>query len=363
MEAYIQINNQEGKEWIFPKRNAKTALEIYQPSSWKGRTVKKLLPALLKIGLAPFCHKVTELDQRIPVHIQQVISESFPNEDIQISYFGGSPGTHKKPTIQVFSGNRLLGYAKYTRNPQIIRLFQNEEHILRFLKISGVEQVPNCLRGEIMEDGTVVFIQDTEKKTGAKTWHQYRPEHRKFLEKLYEKTSIKIPFTDTEFAEMLIDVQKRTYLLTESEQSLVNQIAKNIYNQYAAVGMVSFGVCHRDFTPWNTCVSNQELYVFDWEYARRTYPAGLDCARFFVEIYSRERHMQDYDIIQVYLKSGQDLLALVAYLVDNIDLYLNRGNEEDIQIARRSVQLLYVLIKYFGCDWINKEMRMEYESL
>lgn len=47
---------------------------------------------------------------------------------------------------------------------------------------------------------------------------------------------------------------------------------------------VGFCAYHADFTPWNMYVEQDELFVFDWEYAQMTYPP---C---WINIISSSRH-------------------------------------------------------------------------
>ena len=44
MDKYWKINNAEGKSWIIPTKNAKVALQLYQPSGRNGKLLKALLP-------------------------------------------------------------------------------------------------------------------------------------------------------------------------------------------------------------------------------------------------------------------------------------------------------------------------------
>ena len=41
---------------------------------------------------------------------------------------------------------------------------------------------------------------------------------------------------------------------------------------------------HGHFTPWNTFFVDGRLYVFDWEYAERSNPAGYDLIHFLLSL-------------------------------------------------------------------------------
>src|SRR5690606_7709614 len=68
---------------------------------------------------------------------------------------------------------------------------------------------------------------------------------------------------------------------------------------------------HGDFTPWNTFFVDGKLYVFDWEYADRGYPAGYDAIHFLLSLAKRKRQPA-FNKIKHVLKE----LAGIYYLGD-----------------------------------------------
>lgn len=46
---FYRFNNADGKIWIMPAKNLRTAMELYQPSGWKGKWMKRGFPLLHKI--------------------------------------------------------------------------------------------------------------------------------------------------------------------------------------------------------------------------------------------------------------------------------------------------------------------------
>lgn len=344
MKNCISISNRSGKNWVIPVKNASTALEIYQPTAWRGKLIKSMIPMVLKIGIIPKKFENVQMESVIPGKIFNIIAELFYNDKLQVSYFGGTPGTHCKPTIQVFSGKQLLGYVKYTNNINIVGLFNNEEVILKRLHDCGIQNVPNCMTNQVLSDSTTIFVQDTKKKLSSKTLHQYTEIHDQFLEKLYNMTKVRIAFQTTDFAQTLLDLQERAAALTVIEQHLLQKASEKVWKYFDNQGEVEFGICHRDFTPWNTCMIKRELYVFDWEYARLTYPNGMDATRFCVEVYRQEKNMNNKKILKKYKKIGKSMLMLYCYLLDNIDIYLKRGQQSDQKIIASSVDLLRLLM-------------------
>lgn len=342
MGSYIRITNGEGKTWILPKKNMGSAFEIYQPVTTNGKILKYALPIAAKLGFVPIVHNEVEIEDIVPKAILEKIRQCFSDIPYQLSYFGGSPGTHMKPTIQIFSGRRILGYVKYTDNPDIKKLFDNEEIILNYLQEKEVKSVPACLFNDKV-DGYYIFVQNTQKKLHAKIVHKMSDVYRTFAQDIFQKTKCLISYDKTDFFVMLEDLKCRLFNLSEEDQIMVTKAIDKVNNYYHSKEKVEFCVCHRDFTPWNTCMVNESLYVFDWEYARKTYPSGIDLARLYVELKRREERKTNQEIIADYKQEHKSILLLMCYLLDNIDIYLNRGKDDDMKIVSLSLDLLRML--------------------
>lgn len=342
MGSYISITNGEGKTWILPKTNMRTALEIYQPVTTNGKLLKSALPIATKLGFIPIAHNEVGIEEIVPEGILKKIQQCFVGTQYQLSYFGGTPGTHMKPTIQVFSDRRILGYVKYSDNPGIKELFDNEETILNYLQEKGVNSVPVCLYNDQV-DGYYIFVQNTQKKLHAKIVHKMSDVCKKFSDDIFQKTKSIIPYDRTDFFAMLEDLKSKVSALPKEDQTLVLSTIDRVNIYYCPKKMVEFSVCHRDFTPWNTCLVNNNLYVFDWEYARKTYPNGVDLARLYVELKRREERKTNQEIIADYKEEKKSILLLACYLLDNIDIYLNRGKDDDMKIVNLSIELLRML--------------------
>lgn len=110
--------------------------------------------------------------------------------------------------------------------------------------------------------------------------------------------------------------------------------------------VVEWGVSHRDFTPWNTCMVGTELFVFDFEYALLNAPKGLDQWHYFVQtkIFEKRYNMKQIAIAFRKLKDVESSLFEI-YLLDIIALYLMRGSNNDIKTANDRAELLCLIVK------------------
>jgi thiamine kinase-like enzyme len=335
MRKSFSISNEDGKTWTLPFENTGVAFEIYQPSGYKGKILKGLLPLFVNFKIVPIKHTVVDLDDMIPEEVIKRLQIVF-GDDIELSLFSGTPGTHKKPTVQIYKGKNLLGYAKYSNSQDIKDLFMNEYSILNELAEKEIRSIPKGLACENMESG-MLFIQDTKKKVNAKTLHKYGSKHEAFLKAVHNRTKVILRFEDTDFCKMLMELDSLCKTLSADDARLVHKYINECKNYYRNDENTEYSFCHRDFTPWNTCMVDKDLFVFDWEYAKRTYPYGMDRARFIVDVLRREKH---YSPIQIITKIKVDKQILIDYILDNLYLYLLRGQESDYNNIYFSLSLL-----------------------
>ena len=254
----------------------------------------------------------------------------------------GTPGTHKKATIQISKARNIIGYVKYSTDPIVQNLFKKEQEILTWLRKKEVLNVPECLAMQTLEDSTVVFVQSTKKTVNSKVEHQFGLKQKYFLDSLYEATKETLQFENTDFAKTIFYVQENIGLFNEKEKVVVEQAIKMIYDAYAN-STVEFGACHRDFTPWNMCVTGNQLFVFDWEYSKKTYPSNIDQCHFLIQTKRFEKRLS-VDMIAKEIKKNNyynlGRLAFISYCLDNAAIYIQRNKTDDLIKAKEKIRLL-----------------------
>ena len=79
--------------------------------------------------------------------------------------------------------------------------------------------------------------------------------------------------------------------------------------------------------PWNMFIEKGKLFVFDWEYARKTYPPFLDKYHYFTQTAIFERHWSEKEILE-YVKSEDgkwiDKHTYCLYLLDILSRFTLR---------------------------------------
>lgn len=314
--------------------------ELYQPSSWKGKLVVSLLPYLSLFGILPF--KVSNIGDSIPTEVLHQIEQQF-GVGCVASAFLGTPGTHKKTTIQISKDNAILGYAKYSASMEIQKLFSHEKDFLEWLQKKKIEHVPACIGLSRVNGSLMLFMQSTEKQVGARAEHTFSPKLESFLDELYSRTKVGLPYEASDFYRTMCFLQSNADLLPTLQRNFVEETISMVNGHYAQK-TVEFGACHRDFTPWNTCVLRDgALFVFDWEYARKTYPFGLDKCHFLVQTMKFEKHCSIQKIGETIRQNnwfGLDQLTFMAYCLDNAAIYMERGTEDDFPKVKEQIDLL-----------------------
>jgi len=349
-EAGMQSNKKDGlygivpslknPRWLIPlKKNLIiSSLAMYQPSLLRAKAIKQFAILLAKLGLFNFfvINKVRFEKNDF------LVRNIFKKNSLDYAVFGGTPGYHCKTTIQVMAKDGLiLGYIKVADNADLNDLLDNEVEILQYLSKLNVKSVsfPKVIKKYKIENVNILIL-DTERSIYSKFTSKLSKAHICSLSELFKKDSNLIKFKESNFFNQLPGkIQSIPNNINSSwKQSFVG--AYNYVNAHIGDEVVPFGICQRDFTPWNTFFTNAKLYIFDWEYAQKEYPPAIDLFHFIVQdcIYVRklsprrilERIGEKQSLFEMYfelLNINQQFLfsLLLCYLIDESLLFILRA--------------------------------------
>lgn len=326
-EKFYRFGNADGKFWIVPARGMRTALNLYQPSGVKGKMVKALLPYLHCLAPVRKVIKAETLHCRLNSELHNLLCKVFDVQEIEFAIFEGTPSVHQKITMQLSQGNRILGYCKLSTNNDIKELFEKEYRTLDRLCKSDVIGVPKALHCGTLSNGMHVFVQSTEKRASSKVIHEWDALQEEFLAQLHEKTKAVLLFEESNYYTTLSTLEQHLEWLPQNiDHQIVGNAINAIKEKYCGKKVV-FCACHCDFTPWNMFANGNELFVFDFEYAAMSYPAGLDRYHFFTQTAVFEKHW-GMDEISAYIGSDSgkwiDREKYAMYLVDVISRFTMR---------------------------------------
>lgn len=332
---FYHISNADGKVWLLPADGLRMGLQLYQPSGIKGRMLKRLFPLL---------HRFSPVRRVIHAEALHKVLIPLPTpwgEGLQYSIFGGTPSVHQKITIQFFRDNQLLGYAKVTDSEDVSSLFEHEQQLLYWLRQRGVTDIPECLECRELKGGLWYFLQNTVKTADSVSPSEYTRLHADFLKNLSEKTLAEMSFEDSDFANALSLLEGYLHGFPARMSDTLHQAIDEVRRHYDEK-RVRFSAYHADFTPWNMFfMPAGRLYVFDWEYGRRSYPPMLDRYHFVIQQAIHVSHMEPPEIMR--LIKGYDWyddMDMRCYLLDMISRWTDREKGMITPDVRRWLELM-----------------------
>lgn len=349
---FINFSNNDKKTWLIPKKNTKTALSIYQPSSLKGKLLKRFLPFTKNNKLVQKKLNISVKNYRLQSGLMDLLKSVFKTDNIEFAIFCGTPSKHQKITIQLFKKNNILGYCKISNNIAVKKLFVHEEKILNRLNELGIKQIPNSLFNGVLNDNLFVFIQNTIKTTSSKVVHQWQETHWQFLTKLHVQTKQSLLFEETEFYNALMLLKQNTNCLKNVNAQPINKAITKVTEHFKNK-QVCFSAYHADFTPWNMFKENGELFVFDFEYAKMTYPPYLDWFHFFTQSAIFENQLDASKIYDFYCVKRNKINKYInppdfyylCYLLDIVGLYVERDKDNTSTESEKPLSIWLNLIE------------------
>lgn len=332
-ETFYSFANADGKRWWMPARHMAVAMNLYQPSGAKGKLLKRGLPWLHRNPVVRKVLHAERMQLALGDELRKLLERIFGWQGLEFAIFGGTPCVHQKITMQLSRGSRILGYVKVTESKNIYGIFEHEKKILDTLHTQGIGQVPECLYCGTMKNGLHLFVQSTIKTQQSEVVHAWSDKHEQFLNSLAIHTRQKLAFEETDFCRDLNALEERLPML--GNPPALSEAIRDVRGRYAGME-VSFSAFQADFTPWNMFVEKGQLFVFDWEYARMTYPSRLDYFHFMIQTAVFEEHLSVEEIADRYalLRSGltgtweHPDQALQCYLLAIMSIYLQREQGE-----------------------------------
>lgn len=343
--------------WVFPCSRvlARSMMELYQPSLFAGKGRKLFYRVLSLVNLtnlwAPYRVLTAAragshtLKTTLPLLIARILNR----QDIQLGFFTGTPGYYHKVTTQVMANSgEVIAYGKIASTDQAASMLARESQNLTFVGSCGMESfvMPRLLwTGKV--HGYSILLQSAPHKSKPGPLSLTK-KHISVLAEIHRKTAKPMLLENGEF---FTGLKRRVdWLETSMDHSIHNIFKAAVFQVLSRMGHIDIphGVCHRDFTPWNTKVVDKILYIFDWEWSLLEAPPFIDLFHFLitghivVNRYDAEQIMerlflQDTDFIMRYAKAigleNPDLWPsfLILYLLDLLTFYA----EADVLEAKK----------------------------
>lgn len=335
----LSFSNAEGKKWIIPQKNLFMGLQLYQPSSFKGRLVKLFLPYLSTIPFCLFFFKAKQISLNLSDQIINTIKEIFNIDSFQFSVFEGTPSFNLKPTIQIFVENNILGYCKVSDRIHIFNLFKKESDTLKYLNDLGVKNIPNPMYCKKIDEKNYLFVQSTIKTKYSKTSNEWTNLHEDFLIDLNKKSLVKKSFESSDFNITLSRLKDDLNKIPINDQIVLQEAIQIVYKYFE--NTKEFCAFHGDFTPWNMFIEDNVLFVFDFEYSQLSFPLYLDFFHYSLQVAIIVKSLTDEqayrfvvnNILSSNIKFHNYRVSFLAYLL--FIIHTNISIEDDVNYPTR----------------------------
>lgn len=274
--AFGVIGARSNPRWLIlpvgDRKQARSGLDLFQPASASAR--------IAKLGAATFCRMgLQRLVLRRRLHLAGVdaLAAWLHGGASACAIFTGTDGPHRKTTIQLMeTGGGILGYAKLTRRDPVRFYLAHEARMLRHvegLKLASAD-TPALLAFEPGEGSAPsVLVTDSRKTTGHMSPREPGPAHLRFLAELAQRTAgIGAEGSCGDLAAFASDPRLPA--------AWASRFRNGVERLKPLASAMPVALAHGDFTPWNSFVLGERLYVFDWEYAAEDWPLGYDLAHY-----------------------------------------------------------------------------------
>lgn len=226
---------------------------------------------------------------------------------------------NQKFVATIIVGNSIAGFFKFIKKES-----SNELKMYLFLYSCNVKNIPAIIQYRTGVNFTMLLLGTKPK---LKSYRNYRNNnifcqlHLDFLIDLHNKTKRLILFEDSDYYKKLCNTKSRITMIKSKELINFFVVNFNIIERENIGKYYEYSVHHNDFKSGNMYITEDGLFVFDWETNCYTYPPLLD-----MYLYLLFQAKFDYDKIMAFGKeipyfNTKDLiwyiLDFIKRLVDN----------------------------------------------
>ncbi|MCM2476090.1 hypothetical protein HGO38_21675 [Rhizobium sp. CG5] len=263
--------------WLLPTAQGRAScasMAMYQPASASARLARLWIRTALRFGLtAGWASGQIRFDRlpRLPGGVLPALATC--------SYFTGTDGPHRKTAIQLMDAHGgILGYAKLSRRASVRPYLSQEARMLdrmATLRLTTAE-VPKLLAFADPEgEEPSILVTDSRKVAGVASPMCVASEHLRFLAEMVRRTGN----TGAERAYRELQSIGSDPRLPDDWK---RRFGRGLERLKPVVPIMPVALAHGDFTPWNSFILRDRLYVFDWEYAAEDRPVGYDLVHYML---------------------------------------------------------------------------------
>ncbi len=328
---YYYINNPDGTmRWVFPKNNSSACfLNLYNSSGWKG---KLFVNAVKVLNYFNFLKPVIDGAFSVSFKSEKDFRSSFDGihfDDFAI--FTGTIGENRKAIVALSKNKKCTHFAKnpLTKASKDLVINENEKlnHLNKFNFIDT--EIPTVF---FKDSNLVVSNVLPQQKNKNQNWSKA---HWDSLSELYNISYRKKVLSTTPFWQS-IEAGRNSILNSDLidnglELEVIDKMKNTIDKLFSNIDsskLISVGIGHGDFTPWNMYVGKNKLHIYDWEMSQFDFPILFDFFHYFFQkgiLIDRQQSPIIQKILQAHLKDETARHILKDFKVnweEHFQLYL-----------------------------------------
>ena len=260
---YTAYPNLAHVRWLLPANQPtlrRAGIEgLYQPSSLRGRALRKI------IGAGALQGEKVWLEEDNLQRLETMVASVMGVEGVRLAFYMGVPAPHRKVTAQLLTPDgKTLAYAKIATSELAQAALKSEKRALLRLSQSADLQgtVPEVLGSLEWQGGTILLITMGPPRPGPR---ELSSVHLRFCTQLFQSFRVQQSFVESPMWSGMSQTWLR--LKHSSPQSLPSNVGQALERLHDELGEVSMplSVAHGDFAPWNTRLGARSLFVLDWE--------------------------------------------------------------------------------------------------
>jgi len=367
--GWLTLNN--GRGYLIPlgsRQAALTGLRLYNEQKLKAKIAKKVLAASLNgrsgCFLLPKIRMLVRRDlpkeEKTKVSLLEHLREIVGRREISFAVSLGTPGPHRKPVLEMIDPkDGVVGFVKVGWNGATNALVRNEADVSRYLSTVSLNSfsVPTLLYAGWWHDH-FLCIQSAPRGTIRSAPKNLDSQYLSVLDELRSFHIRWMPLQDSVFWRKLL---QRIEAMGNTIHHGILQRGLYTVERLLCNNPLPFHLSHGDFAPWNAQLSNDRLFVFDWEYADFESPPLWDLLHFNVQTLRLIENRSPGEIHQIVIhgngrgepkRSHVNSISLsddalkplfLLYLLDRLSFYAtdNKANVEQVRFFALQAQLFF----------------------
>ncbi len=342
------ISDSLGIRWIFPDTlKYPTFLSLYNSNTFKAYIYKTLFLLSFRLKLHRFlinCNMRGKLNQKYSQILKSLNCTNF-------SIFTGTPGENRKFIIEGNDGKNTLYFIKVPATPNAKKLVQNEAKILK--ELSKFKLTKIIVPEVAYQDNEVIAVTNI-KPNKISTNKNFREIHAQALKEIYLHTA---KFVSLEELNLISEIE---YLLTFIKSNLLmkkefvfSELLNKLEELFSLLNeggkSINISLSHKDFTPWNMYITEDKLYVYDWELASFETPLLFDFFHYIFQQNILVKHRK-YNFIKQLIEHKISTLPTLQDIIKSYNIEVNRYYGYYLLINTS-----YYTFKYLRQDKLHKQ--------